>query len=935
MNFNPKDMAAPTRWEQQHAATEKKKNLANKLLERRTGSAKPIAPPERTLPTANGHELQPKNPTPRSVFNAARVGLPLLRDNGRGPVKVSSTVELLAGHLKSAQSGSTEIVMLWPGSLKGLSLAHAVATMSLWQEGNKRGLRTLLYPAKSNFLQHLNDVQVSRAELGALAMRLYEDPDKPPNVSVTNPLREKDAFLGSVMSIRCTPEEPIHPTVGELLPHFYSDQLFTAWKASEGDLLRHVKVRLGDKHHTQALTRESISVLGAASTAPDALFALGWRTPPGDIEAALRKLKKLGAPKVVMLDATRSIRKSIRNWKSTLVRFLELLGDVWPSDGPAVRIVTDEPHVRTQLLAELAKRNGKGNGTAARLVKEGLHLYGIACAATKDGVYPAALDEPLAPESRTIAVSFTDTHASEVVALVDRLRGSLKDEGWQESLGEASKYLMRLASLPSSTRVLVDWLGEADVAMSVRDSFSWPFYRAKLIQLAENPEFPEKKRLERVILKGNELWKNYENGTPFARKLADLIEEHTRGTERCCVVFTRPTARRLAERYFETYDGYPEGAGFEILKDSVRFVLSNSLDADLGTQGKETVIFAGLDEESLRLLMLDPRISSPTHVLMTRRNAAYLKAVLRAVDGMPELRPLAPRVQEVLKQLPNFPDLDERALLARDDFVLPTFSFEQGLSAAVYGQDDRDPNAWEFVLEGGMTVRRSPTAKAYVYDPLYGHTLTRGFRGVTVGDLNEGQRLFVMSGELREMTEAALKEAGVPISHDKKFEAQLREYHTCIVGLVKAVLPQGTLSDKARLIREQVSNAGVLKDFPEEMAVRSWLDVAKYFEKNFDDSKPQAPRKEAHFKAFAQIIGLSDLQAVYFWKAVIQPLRGTRRVDGRRVSDAYAEMLMEPESAVAHKRMRPEVVAMLFARAKENVYAIEVVKRPEHGRVDE
>ena len=121
---------------------------------------------------------------------------------------------------------------------------------------------------------------------------------------------------------------------------------------------------------------------------------------------------------------------------------------------------------------------------------------------------------------------------------------------------------------------------------------------------------------------------------------------------------------------------------------------------------------------------------------------------------------------------------------------------------------------------------------------------------------------------------------------------------------------------------------GAPKGFPAEGSVKHWLDVSDHVNANFEEQTSQAPRQEEHFNAFAKIIGFSALEAVYFWKAVIQPLRGTRRADGRRVSEAYSDMLMEPESIVVHKKMKPEVVSYLFSRAEENVYSIEAIKKP-------
>ncbi|MEK8049165.1 hypothetical protein AACH10_02835 [Ideonella sp. DXS22W] len=852
------------------------------------------------------------------------------------PVRAGKAVESLAARLLAAgESKRTEFVLLWPGTLRSLSLVHALATMSAWHEGDKRGRRTLVYPAKANFLQGLNHLLVDRVEVGRLAGALYEPP-REVNKNVKVSLPDKDAFMTSLNSVKEPNGAPVHPTVGELLPHFYSDLAFEAWRPCDGDLLRNIKARLGDRDHTRSLNDGAIRRLAAPDAAPDALFALGWRTSPTDVELALRKLKRLGSPDAVLLDLTRGMRRGNPRWKANAVRFLEALDQVWPTEPPGVCIVSDEPHVRSQLLQELNKRSMKGSGTAGRLLKMGLPVVGVPCATTRDGILTNGDAEHLQPDARGLRVAFTDTEASEVIGLFDRLRGALKREEWQQPLAEAAAYLLRLASLPSSTRVLSQWLDQAGVPMAVRDAYTWPTYRAKLSRLAGDPEFPERGRLERLVARADRLWVNYENGTPFARQLADLIEEHTRGTERCCVVFTRPTARVLAERYFETYDGYPEGAGFEVLADCVRFITANTLASELGTRGKETVVFAGLDEESLRLLVTDPRISDPAYVLLTRRNAAYLKSTLKSVASGQDFSSLASRTLPLLAQLPDFPDLDERVLLTREDFVLPTFSFEQALSASIEAHEDRDPTAWELVLDSGQIVRRSPAAHVYVYDPLLSHTQTRGYKRLDVSDLSEGMRLFVMSGELRELTETALKEAGVPISNDKKFEEALRSYHRRILAATSNPELGGTLTDKARTLRQRMlSQKDSPKALPEEGTVRSWIDVERLLNVDFEHSKPQAPRHEAHFRAFAQALGLSDIEAIYFWKAVIRPLRGVRRADGRRVGDAYADMLLEPESMVVHQRLKPAVVSSLFSRAKENVYAIEAIKKPAEDLANE
>lgn len=929
-SFNGKSKTAS--WEQSKESLEKQKKAT---LERFLNK-KPSQTPSREGLATPATVGQGEKPTlPDNLKNHASkpivpvgIGFELSKSIDGSTIKVSPSIEVLSGQLLAISPGDVEFSLLWPGTLRSLAVAHAVASISRWHNGDKRGIRTLLYPARANVFQDLNHVQLDRIAVAKLAAALYEDPNKP-NDKVTVSCPEKDSFFTSLRSVRSPDGIELLPTIGEVLPHFFSDQDFSSWKPCDSDLLKNLKTRLGDLNHTRALNSTSIPKLAAPETAPDAFFALGWRTAAEDIEKALKAVKKVGAPNSIVLDLTRASRKANPKWVRSAVRFLELVFEVWKKDRPGICVVMDEPFVRNQLTQELEKRVAKGVEEARLISNTSLRLRGVPCGAIRDGFIPVAQSEQLEPSPRNIKVEFTDRHASELIAQVEKLRSAVPEVKAQELLSETSKYLSRLASLPCSTRVLVDWLDKAQIPIAVRELYTWPTYRSKLHVLMRAPDFVEKVRLERLIKKCDALWQGYEKGTPFARHLAMLIEEHTRGMEKCCIVFTKPTTRLLAERYFETFDGYPEGAGFEVLKDHVRMVVSGSLESEMGTRGDETLIFAGLDETSVRVLMLDQRVSQRAYLLLTKRNAAFLKANLKAIDSLPAFGALSTRVRPLIAQLPDFTEFDSKSAFTREDFVLPSFSFEQGLSAAIAEDDSKDPNAWELILEGAVSIRRSPNARVYVYDPVYGFTRTRGFRGVEVSSLQEGQKLFVMSGELRELTEASLKDAGIDISHDKQFEVSIRKYHERILRATLEQFPTGTMTEHGRELRNRMlALQPPPKNLPAEGSIKSWLNVGSLLGVKFEDLTSHAPRQVDHFKAFAQVMGLNDMETIYYWKAVIQPLRGTRRADGRRISDAYTDLLLEPESAVVHSRMKPEVVEYLFARAEENVYTIEAIKMP-------
>jgi len=908
-------------------AQERKAKLAASILSKTSPNEAPPGEPSEKAAKKENRILPPTAP----AVSRAALGMRLRADDVDVEIRPVAAIEGMAGHLlQAATSRRSTFLLLWPGSLGSLTIAHAVATAALWHSGDKQGLRTLLYPAKANFLHALNHAHLDRSDLVELALQLFED-SAIPNPRVSVPLREKDSFWLSLNNLQPDDAERVHPSLAELLPHFFADANFEKWRACDGDMLRHIKARLKSLKDRRLLSSLATQSFSDPKTAPDAVFALSWKSSRQDIQTALRALEKARRPDVLLVDLTRALRKKNPAWKANAIMFLECARKAWPINTPPAVFVTDEPWVRGQIQRLLNKNSAKRSEIYEWLHEADIPLYGEVCTLGRDGLLESSIPEPVSPSPKDIQVAITDTEAAEVVEQIERLIPNLLEPEWIRALEEASAYVEQLAALPSSTRMLVAWLSEADVPMAIRQNFSWPVYRSRLEQMLHDPTFKRREQLKRIIDRGNALWENYANGTPMARKLADLIEEHTRGSEKCRVVFTRPTARRLAERYFEEYDGYPEGAGFEVLRDCVRFMVSKELDAELERAGGDTLIFAGLDEESLRELILSERISSPTYLLLTRRNAAYLKATLRAIDRTTGFESIRCRVEALLRQLPEFPGLDEKNIFTRADFVLPTFSFEQGLVASLSEGDEQDEAAWDIIMDSGISIRRNPRCKLYVYDPSLSHTVTRGFRSVDVATLEAGDHVFVMSFELREMTEAALKEAGVPISNDKHFENDLRSYHDRVTEL-SALVPGVTLTDKARIIWTALESAlGGAASMPNQGTVRSWFDVERFRGLSFEAARPGAPRQEAHFKAFAETIGMDAVEAIYFWKAVIQPLRGVRRADGRRISDAYADLLLEPESAIVHGRLRPNVVQDLYARAKDNVHLIEAIRKPHGG----
>jgi hypothetical protein len=473
---------------------------------------------------------------------------------------------------------------------------------------------------------------------------------------------------------------------------------------------------------------------------------------------------------------------------------------------------------------------------------------------------------------------------------------------------------------------LSQWLAHAETDDRSRARWAWPNFYAPLLTYSRSGAAGEQqKTLASAIETATKLMANYDQATPFAHLLAKHVSSAVQKHKQVVVVMSSNFHKRLAERFLAAYKDFESGRSFEDFAESVTLICTPQLEDALTTLGRAQLIFAGLDEESLRLLVTDDRIPSHATLLLTQQNGQYLRAAMKPlVEHFPAFKPLKPRMESILRALAHLPE--DPGLLTNTDLAMPVFRIELSQETSDVGDAERDPEAWTVVLEGGRLHRR-PSHRVYVYDPASREATDRGFRSCEIRSLQPGDKLFVMSAELRDTVEGVFKEAGIPLETDKVFEAALRNYHRQVKTLLERTFPEGSLIDKVRALRASIleANSKWKHDFPEEQAVRHWVNLGHAAETAFEDLRPQAPLKEAHFAAFAKALGMSDLEAAANWQRVILPIRNARRQDGRHVSEIYTHMLLQPESVMVHSKIGRQTIQLLYERARESLCVVEAL----------
>lgn len=919
-------MASPTRLENQEQARERKKKLAERLLSRRPKAAieKAAAPPEVSTPPQPSISTLPE--MTKETFGQAMVSV--YRDDEAAPSTPSpGLVALVDLYLDAAKRKTKHIALVWPAVPKSLAIVHVLATLERWTTGDKRGVRGLAFPVKTNAFYPLNHLHLDRDALIVHARKLLEEPFEE-NAFLTRKMPEKDGFIFSIASIKLEAGEVFNPTMSELIPHFFAGEGFKKWESCSNHLLEHISAKLARRRHKKAL-RANCDVIGSPKTAPDALFAIDTRMSKQERQMALRALKKEGIPEVILVDATRRIRLVTRGWAKLIGRVCGEIDEVFGTDPPGVLVVTDDPHAAFQLRHEIAELNTKHAHNPTRIHERDYWITGVCSGTKEDGLLPAGIANLEVPAPREFDLEIVDTEAARVINRLYRIVSRLPNgRASGQPVLDAASYLSRLAALPCGVSDLVEWLTQSDVSERARRIYSWATYHAELSEFERGSDVGvEHANILECLAAGTRLYENYNTATPLALRLAKLVQHSAESRRhRTVIVFTSAIYRRLAERFLSQFD-FSDGVKFEHFSDRVIFASSSQLEEHLTQLDGAQLVFVGLDDEGLRLTMTDNRVPKHTVVLMTQRAGQYLRSMLKPlVEKFPEFKVLKPRMESFLRQLSALPD-DQTIFL--DDFVLPTFRTEL-TSDICTTNGSMDPDAWKIVLENDITLYWKPNHKVYLYDPASCDATDRGFRPCEVGSLQSGDKLFVMSADLRELVESVLKDAGVPIEHDKSFEGALRDYHENVTKSLNRSFLAKNLAEQVRQLRMAIlkGNEKLAEDFPAEQSVRYWVSLGDSPDTPFEQLKPRAPMREAHFSAFAEVLGFNTLQTAYYWQRVIMAIRNARRLDGRHVSDLYAYMLLQPEAAMLHSKISRQTLKILFQKARESIVTIESVAPP-------
>lgn len=847
----------------------------------------------------------------RAIVEDADLGFFTSHDESAELVSDDNLEQLVNIYLRASEQRDAHIVLVWPGTFSSVPFVHAAACFGLWANGYKKGVRGLYYPAKRNSFYPLNHVQVSRTRLIKLANKILEPLGKEKNDLIKEGLPDKDAFLFAVNAFRTElSEASLRPCINELIPHFSIEKPGQKFEDYSSRFFFRLKHNAWLRQR-RALMQTTFPALGFPANAPDALFALGYALRNPDIDEALHAFRKLNSPSVIMLDATWRNIKSIPDWRQRFVTFIKKIRKVFVDDCPGIVLVTDEPRqlaLFRVLLANAYKDTPRlGHMNAHGIVRTYVNL------GLRNPEKPTLLHMPKG-DVRVLVTDFEmGMLIEEFTACAQRLEHDSKDA---TPIWQAVAFLGKLSHLPGNLTQLWAYLDKLSLTTSARESFNWQYYRGNLLAfIAEGHAGGERAALEKAMAITSKLVEAHHSNTPLGLKIiSEVRRAHEKGV-RASIVVRRKLHKSVLEAYL---------VNSKLNLDTVSVVQAEELDVILDLdRAVDVLIFADMSPQIMRMVVAEPRLPKEVVLLLTAPMAKHMKYNIMPLMRMVEFEVFHSRLQTLLTPLEQQFEVNNQSFLKDDGLVLPTFKVSS------YEADDpsiEDRDAVLIALDDHV-IRRGTHSLMYVYDPVAADNGYSGFRSITADHLEPGQQVFLMSSELRELIEKALENCGVKVGADTPFEVGLRNYHARVTAQLNKHF-NGTHSAQVRLLKDRVLQI----DSSVESEIHNlahWVNLGHSPDTPFEKLAPQAPRRFKPFKAFCKALEIPEEEVRFFWEFVIKPLRGSRRKEGRWLSDVYARILFDSDSAMAYKGLMKSTIDDLRRMATENIFAVSEVILPE------
>lgn len=916
----------PSRVESKQKADEQKRSLFAKLTSKLRRTQAEHVPAQERSAIAESVGALPAQPASLPEYVKAQYGKADVPVFDRGAPDITLYPEpwlarAVQGALLAAANQEIRLQLVWPGTIASVPLVHALATLERWPIGDKRGLRALVFPTKRTSFAGLSKFLLGREKLLEWS-HTYFTLVQLPGVTAPLPGRDnpnKDMLLQAVKSAWNQDHELPSPCIGEVLPHFDWDIDLSSWGTYASKYLSRTRRSL-QRAYKIALWKEGdrIDKLGDPAVSPDALFGVSHLATAKQRRAAISSAAVTGEyqPELVLFDLTKSIRWTTeRNLIRLVPEVIEAINTSWKKR-VGFLLITDDPKTYFVLRSQLAD---KKQGVASR------NVISDPIVATGSDYGLSNTRRPLDWSPATVSNKHfvADVLDQEMAEAATRLwtigQALVLESNPQRLLRSASTFLLRLANLPGGYRDYVAWMEASAFADSIRAELTWNGHVARLASALDRGEFGDKAEgVRKATQRATKLVESYNDQTPLARRIAKLIAAClTKPKFRLAIFFRSNTDVAVAKAFLNRNPDFPVGADFSAVEGRVDFLIHKELGQVLEASVVPTrFVFVGLPDETLKELLTSEKVPADSIVFVDWRRANSVLIGLRALKSVDVFKAYRGRISEFgdelerrLKEVPQAIDIEKI-----DAIRVPRLS----LSAAAADASRRDEGpggAYKLELEDRSRIIAGQ--RMYVYDP----DELKPFQFKDIEEIKQGDSVFVMSDELKDMFEVALIGAGHGIPRGSNFGQMLRNYHRDVLANSKRIFAGESGATLARSIQRRMKE--ISPELPQCSAsrIRYWIDVEGSADTQAEDLKPHSTWSKEDFETFARALEVPENLIAIYWLMVAKQRTALQQA-GRELADRYARVLFREDEAAIHFRLNRETMLRLQDEAVRNTYRV-------------
>jgi hypothetical protein len=850
--------------------------------------------------------------SPDMSWRRVKAGTGGLRYAARAEPTIALTMQpwtrgLVDDVLQAAADGCIRLCLVWPARLASAVPLHAMATLERALAKDMQGLRALLFPGTHTSAASIQGTLVDRTPLTDVYRQLWVTEAETISRRAATESDSFVAMLAALNDIRNWSSELPPPSLAETVPTFvFADG---SWGTSVTKPLERSLRKVRKLAHRKKIRDEVNAEWGNLKVSPGALLVVHGTSRKDQWKAALQGCGTSGRarPEVLLLDATSAAARSNYHAVKRIPDFLRSAYDQGLA-GTGVVIVTDDPKTFFILRAKL----GEGRFSFSQRV------YPAESEEVLLASNPLTADwKPAQKSNSNFSVGIVDLQASSVAATFLRLAheaGSEESAG-HKALMEAGLYVLRLSNMPGGYCDLMQAATEGELDEYSLQRNAWTTVELGIrTALAAGALGPLRKEVETVVSRTQKLIDAWTDGTPMAARLLATLERYRHGAK-TALVLVLPNQRyiRLAHRYL----GRKLGDAWSGIEGHIEWHTLSTIGRNLSaTALPQTFVFVGANRDVLRILLVHPHIPNGTTVLIAYRQAQSLLTTLRGMKELEALKPYRGRIGLFVQQLESrLGEVPNPVQIERLGDMAMTFKFDEAAGT----DPGSDQNYTRFELEGG---RRAYSAGwVYRYEP----DEDPFFRRTQVRNVAAGDMLFDMTDELRGKVEAALHlDNGTLGSVVHPERAFLKLYHQDVLRRSKALFQTASRSALATAIHARMLELDASTRDCSVGRVNYWLSLTE------GDTKPHASKDGKFFVLFCRALDLSEADALTYWNFIKNARRLNQNL-GRALAAQYAEILFQPESAVAYRKIPLDVVKQLQQDALGCVFRVEGVTPPAAG----